>query len=58
MDEPMRIQITLKSGAQIEFLCDEMEWGPTKIKWTNTPDAYPRLVGVKYDEIAAVVRLT
>lgn len=58
----MKMQITLKSGAQIEFECDEFSHGRisgvlAELKWTSIDDVYPKLVTVGVDEVAAVVRL-
>lgn len=67
----MRLQITLKSGAQIEVDVTSLELTPQeletpgaarsftyiKAKWEHSRDATARLVGVVPQEIAAVVHL-
>ena len=55
----MRLQITLKSGAQIE--ADVEDWTfqrmPTRLTWVTPDNAKQRLVHVDMDQVAAIVRV-
>jgi hypothetical protein len=56
----MKVQITLKSGAQIEFRSGELTTRSRDgrfvgIDWDKKLGAHPRLHGIDVNEIAAVV---
>ena len=58
----MRVQVTLKSGAQIEFTADEltkkrnpMTGQLTGLEWGNSEPNQPALFTIIVDEIAAIV---
>lgn len=55
-----RLQITLKSGAQIEASCRSYEYTRSRVgkhfSWTDGDDG-DRLVAVDMDEVAAIVEV-
>jgi hypothetical protein len=59
-----RVQITLKSGAQIEFDCDELTTGRNQLtnhlssmNWSTPADWSKKLHLIELEEIAAIVVL-
>lgn len=55
----MRMQITFKSGAQVEFECELWETNVRGYRWETGDRQYPKLLaGLDHDEIACVLRLT
>jgi hypothetical protein len=56
----MRLQITLKSGAQIEADVDDWTFQNGAVKrltWVTPENAKQRLVHVDMDQVAAIVRV-
>jgi phage-related protein len=56
----MRLQITLKSGAQIEADVDDWMFQNGAVKrltWVTPENAKQRLVHVDMDQVAAIVRV-
>lgn len=58
----IRLQVTLKSGAQVEFDCIDWEFqkgqlGPRTFRWDAT-GCDNKLIHVDLDEVAAIVRLS
>jgi hypothetical protein len=56
-EKPMTLQITFKSGAQIEVRCTEWSKSRGTYEWTTPAGVRPKLVSFDADEVAAVVRL-
>ncbi len=50
-------EVTLKNGTRVYFKATRLEARPGQLIWGDVTDAYPQLVKLVHDEVAAIVRI-
>jgi hypothetical protein len=58
MPASMQFELTLKSGAVVRFKASRFEVKGGRWEWDGVIGAYPQLLKINVDDVAAVVRVS